>query len=1022
MARFSIPVGMIVGLSCSAFMFFAGSLNAQKTLELSPYFPAYPGSAWKYVDAKGNQTVDSVVDQYRLYAPNALFTKNDNCSQYLDRVFVPFLITDRFKFATRIRDINDGRSYLPVYGDGVPMRTPSVHGTIQCLMMSSLTSGGFIGTGSRCGNSCPGRTRIAKDTSISSGTATYDSVIIVQTDPIGNQSNVEWDFFAKNVGIVRTEKRLRYLVNGVATRPDSILDSSLLVSYHVEWNAKKSQIVTVDSLLPGLYIPSVPTQWGNWWERFYPNTTMQGDSLQVMRGINPDHVPAYKITKLGGDTIRSVTRNSSGLPTFYSVSGTAQKISDSTFYLPNANGVLELRAGAEASGDFHSAKEFRGRACIYAMPFITPSLLPSGATKLAANMPGPMIWRFADAVGENGALDWKSLEGEKDSVLITDKKGYYDFKANYDVNLHPCYLGAFSHVASAPFKVGGKAAPRPVFSEMPANLKQYDDGMVRWADVDGNGYPDLVVTGYGLWNSDPAQVPVTPHIYMNDKGKLTPVAAEFPVAHSNGAMEFGDFDNDGDVDMALSGCCDPNRPGIPFSGLYRNDKGVFTRTADSIFSGQQSSADWGDYDNDGDIDLLLSTSDETKRFTFIYRNDTGKFVDSQVRFPEGRSSLGQAKFCDFDNDGDLDVVNVAMVNDASYSGSGFFINDGNGAFTQGPSLKLSASGTSWADHDRDGDLDALIGSTLYRNDSGTMVATPIRFSNQYSSWIDVNGDGRMDVVSGNTFGLAQDLAFEGVTAPFSVFYPASSDWGDFDRDGDLDLAFPSRIFENRIAGSLEALPKTSAGARTGLGNASFVPTGMVASLSEGNLTMEWGPPAGWSRDSGPLTYALAVGTEPGKADVFSPMADLRTGVRLLASHGNAFMNHKWILKGLKAGTYYWAIQSVDQNLQGSPFTDFRKVEAGSGIKRPGKNTEAIRIIRLFAASGSIYLNFDIQKNTVAKIKVQDINGAELMPEMVKPVPAGNNTFILPSRFLNPRLVIVSVSAGGFRISRKLLLQ
>jgi len=118
---------------------------------------------------------------------------------------------------------------------------------------------------------------------------------------------------------------------------------------------------------------------------------------------------------------------------------------------------------------------------------------------------------------------------------------------------------------------------------------------------------------------------------------------------------WGDFDNDGDLDLFIPG----HDVGVR-GRLWRNDGGLFTDVAAAAgladASGQRSAC-WGDYDNDGDLDLYIVT--HSGAANVLYRNNG---LGSFVMVDEGAAVLsdGQdAVFVDDDNDGDLDL---AMTN------------------------------------------------------------------------------------------------------------------------------------------------------------------------------------------------------------------------------------------------------------------------------------------------------------------------------------------------------------------------
>ncbi len=120
------------------------------------------------------------------------------------------------------------------------------------------------------------------------------------------------------------------------------------------------------------------------------------------------------------------------------------------------------------------------------------------------------------------------------------------------------------------------------------------------------------------------------------------------------AAAWGDYDNDGDLDIALSG-----DTGLTTSitRIYRNDGAAgFTRITAGLAGVKRGSLAWGDYDNDGDLDLLVTGRQPSfptdLLITMVYRNDAGTFLGSG---PAGVEYASVA-WGDYDNDGDLDLL------------------------------------------------------------------------------------------------------------------------------------------------------------------------------------------------------------------------------------------------------------------------------------------------------------------------------------------------------------------------------
>ncbi len=122
----------------------------------------------------------------------------------------------------------------------------------------------------------------------------------------------------------------------------------------------------------------------------------------------------------------------------------------------------------------------------------------------------------------------------------------------------------------------------------------------------------------------------------------------------NSSAAWGDYDNDGDLDLALAGS---DAGGVRSSTIYRNDGGgVFTDIGAGLTGVDLCSLAWGDIDNDGDLDLMVCGAagvgaDECQ----IYRNEgSDTFVDVGA-YLTGLDGCSLA-WGDFDNDGDLDFA------------------------------------------------------------------------------------------------------------------------------------------------------------------------------------------------------------------------------------------------------------------------------------------------------------------------------------------------------------------------------
>ena len=234
-------------------------------------------------------------------------------------------------------------------------------------------------------------------------------------------------------------------------------------------------------------------------------------------------------------------------------------------------------------------------------------------------------------------------------------------------------------------------------------------------DFDGDGRLDLFATH---------QFPIGNQYFTGfltdafaDGTKLASTLRSGPDSYGAASL---DYDSDGDRDIYV---CNFDWPNL----LHRNDgNGLFTQVASELgadHDGATLSATPGDYDNDGDMDLILLNRSAQN---VLYENrDGGHFDDitGAMGLDAGESSAG-AEWADFDNDGDLDLLI------SGFSAPELWRNDGSEFVVLGDSSFANATaarsglGLAVADYDGDGDVDAFISSygsedMLLRNDTTT---------------------------------------------------------------------------------------------------------------------------------------------------------------------------------------------------------------------------------------------------------------------------------------------------------------
>ncbi|MBE7557510.1 VCBS repeat-containing protein [bacterium] len=175
-------------------------------------------------------------------------------------------------------------------------------------------------------------------------------------------------------------------------------------------------------------------------------------------------------------------------------------------------------------------------------------------------------------------------------------------------------------------------------------------------------------------------------------------------------MAWADFDLDGDPDILLTGSLGSSR----ISRIYRNDGGgLFAwETAAVMLGVANSSVAWADYDRDGDPDILLTGNMGSGLISWIYRNDGGGLFSRETRAALPGASLSSVAWGDYDRDGDPDIL-LSGESDVGKTAR-IYRNDGGGVFIHDATVVLPAvakGSVAWGDYDRDGDLDILLQAT-----------------------------------------------------------------------------------------------------------------------------------------------------------------------------------------------------------------------------------------------------------------------------------------------------------------------
>ena len=438
---------------------------------------------------------------------------------------------------------------------------------------------------------------------------------------------------------------------------------------------------------------------------------------------------------------------------------------------------------------------------------------------------------------------------------------------------------------------------------------------VSWGDFDNDGDKDVAIMGVsnvdGAFND----------IYRNNEGSFARMNQNF-VNLYDGDLSWVDLNKDGYLDLVVSGY---NETPQINAYISKNNAQFFERSENTyglpeLFASKMA---WGDLDNDGDIDLAISGIDAQNNNVFhIYYRENGKdnFV-RETQFNGSVASNGFLEIVDIDLDGDNDIKFPGGININSFFRSEYnpWYNDGGG--NKNSSLgffKISgAQRLEYIQMGEDGN------GNIQSNASQWGINLKLKNGDIAIGDYDNNGLDDIVFTGEDENGVPVTKLFEGISNYAGFQWVESSielvglrestaDWVDYDMDGDLDLFITGLdsnsartiLYETEITNKdNQAPPKV---------------TGLKAEdLGNGKIKFSWDTPS--DDFSNNIGYVLRLGTTPGGTELSNTFSNLETGNRLITLPPPIYSNS--YETSLEPGTYYFAVQAIDGGLKAGEFSD-----------------------------------------------------------------------------------------------------
>jgi len=499
------------------------------------------------------------------------------------------------------------------------------------------------------------------------------------------------------------------------------------------------------------------------------------------------------------------------------------------------------------------------------------------------------------------------------------------------------------------------------------SLPGYSFGISKWGDINNDELLDFIITGNLYSGSSITQV------FTNIDGILMPLEQYPEIENSfGGHINFVDYTNDGHLDISLSGFRVVNIDPFPVTVLYKWENGQYVLDEqEEVYidfsylnpqfgslgiNGGSNSHDWGDYDNDGDLDLIMGGGDYNGQLVLkIFNNHNGDLLFDTTQTSLVPGFPIQVKWIDINSDDYIDLL--------TSSGDSILVyfNNGTGLLelieNQTINLGLTAGSISVADFNSDGYDDFVLAGIrpefndslithIYKNNNGDGFILHQELQGAcYGGldWGDYDNDGDLDLISSGVT-VYDTFVVPPSSNPITKVYAQESSgnfsmdtslyiidsvgfssvqWGDYDNDGDLDLLLNGQLdnkdLVTKVYESLEGVNNANADPSKPIMLTNVVNKDSVNISWQNSIDLENPLETGKTQTLG-IKYELQMGGDQ-NYNLNSNIHSIISGKYTPAKIGR-YGNTSRMIQSIPEGRYQWRVRGIDNGLGISEWSEW----------------------------------------------------------------------------------------------------